>query len=115
MTTISVFSKAGPYLATCCAALEVELEDVLAYGKDAIEVVRARQVIAWGIRNKFKYSYPRIGKLMARTNCTVWMNVRRVDEALAKGEDWAIVGVDRVKGVELAQRPPDGKGLECGD
>lgn len=73
----------------CCSRLGVEATDVLQARRDSRVLVRARQFIAWYLRERYELSFPHIGRLMNRDHTTVIHSVRKVRAALAARERWA--------------------------
>lgn len=78
------------FIADCCLALEVDVEDVLASGKSARAVVEARQFIAWALRDKWGLSYPHLARLLHRDHTTMIASVRKVQRANESRERWAL-------------------------
>lgn len=78
------------FMISCCVALEVDIEDVIAPGKKCRPVVEARQFIAWALRDRWRLSFPHLGRLLNRDHTTMIASVRKVQRAQDSREPWAL-------------------------
>lgn len=78
------------FMVSCCDALEVDIEDVIATDKKVRYVVEVRQFLSWAFRNRWRLSFSHIGRLMNRDHTTVMSSVRKVQCAINARKPWAL-------------------------
>lgn len=78
------------FMADCCRALEVELEDVLGSRRESGPVMNARHAMGWLLRERYGLSYPHMGRVLRRDHTTVMHSVKKFALALEARQRWAV-------------------------
>ncbi len=78
------------YLDECCAALGVQLHDVLGKGRSIPRIVQARQAITWAMHeNLAGSSWGKLAAVLLRDHTTLMYSAGQFAKALESGADWA--------------------------
>jgi chromosomal replication initiation ATPase DnaA len=90
------------FIESACAVLDVNVHEVKGRARGHRGLVEARQLIAFVLRERYKLSYPHLGRLLGdRDHTTIMSGVAKVGRALNAREPWAIEGVARVGGAPM--------------
>lgn len=84
------------FIIDCAVELEVTIDDVVTRGKGDRGINEARQLIAWALRERYRLSFPHIGRLLNRDHTTIMVATRKVQRALDDRAGWAVRGISAV-------------------
>lgn len=76
-------------------ALEVDPDEVIGKSRAGVQLVEARQAIVWLLRQRFRLSYPQLGRLLDRDHTTMMASDRKVARAVSNREAWILDILDR--------------------
>ena len=87
------------FIADCCEALAVDVDDVRGRNREAGAVMQARFLLIYLLRKTYRLSYPQLGRLLNREHTTCMHHDRKFAALLAKGDQDAVWAMGRVAGV----------------
>lgn len=89
------------FIAECCAALEVDVEDVLSRSREHGPVMNARFLLTYLLRKNFGLSYPCLARVLKRQDHTTCISAFRKFERLVEARDRrALYNLARVAGID---------------
>ena len=80
-----------------CLALEVDPDEVIGKSRAGVQLVEARQAIVWLLRQRFRLSYPQLGRILDRDHTTMISSDRKVARAVLNREAWILDILERVE------------------
>jgi chromosomal replication initiation ATPase DnaA len=95
-TEVRTESLYRAFVAQCCTALGVGVDELLAMDKGCRQVCEARKFVAWALRDRWRLSYTQLARALNRKDHTTMISsVNRFQRAIDNREFWALQLVER--------------------
>jgi len=87
------------FIADFCQALELNVDDVLGRCREAGPVMLARFALTYLLRERFRLSYPALGRILKRDHTTCINSRQKFSRMLANNDRFAIEVMRKTGGV----------------